>query len=217
MCAVSLGGTLAAEAPPLSGFVDAADAVPGLLVEMRYAGPDNFVGERIDGYEAPRCWLTKAAAAALAAAQATLKADGLGLKAFDCYRPARAVAHFVRWAETPGADAGKARYFPDIPKQELFRRGYIGARSSHSRGSTVDLTLVRLDSGAELPMGTPFDFFGAASGRNGPGIGRPELANRERLRAVMVRHGFSPYDREWWHFTFKREPFPTTTFDAPIR
>lgn len=200
-----------------SGFVDAAEAVPGLLVDMRYAGTDNFVGTRIDGYEAARCWLTAPAAAALAAAQAELAGEGLGLKVFDCYRPSRAVAHFVRWARSPGEEGAKARLFPDIPKRNLFRRGYIGARSGHSRGSTVDLTLVTLANGAELAMGTPFDFFGPASGRASPGIPAAARANRERLRAVMSRHGFAPYDREWWHFGLRREPVPAPFLDVPIR
>lgn len=217
LCGLTLSGDgVVAQTLP-AGFVDAGAVVPGLAVDMRYAGPDNFVGSRIDGYEAPRCWLTEEAGAALAAAQAELKAAGLGLKVFDCYRPARAVAHFVRWARAPGESAGKARYHPDIPKRDLFRRGYIGARSGHSRGSTVDLTLVSVPDGVEAAMGTPFDFFGPASGRGASGIGASERANRERLRAVMGRHGFAPYDREWWHFGLKREPFPTTYLDVPIR
>lgn len=212
---IGCAGPLAAEPLP-PGFVDAAAAVPGLRTEMRYAGAQNFTGARVDGYEAGRCLLTRPAAEALGKAQTRLAEAGLGLKVFDCYRPARASAHFLAWSRVPGQEAGKAAYFPRIQKADLFARGYIGSRSAHSRGSTVDLTLVRLESGAELPMGTPFDFFGPASGRAGPGIGRDETANRERLRAVMIAVGFTPYDREWWHFTLAREPYPASYFDVPI-
>jgi zinc D-Ala-D-Ala dipeptidase len=139
-----------AQAPVPAGFVDAAAVVDGLVVDMRYFGTDNFVGEKIDGYERPRCLLSVQAARALAAVQRDLAARGLGLKVFDCYRPVRAVAHFVRWARRiEDNPKRKAEYYPDIDKRDLFKLGYIAARSGHSRGSTVDLTLVRrADNGA---------------------------------------------------------------------
>lgn len=208
-------GTAAAESLP-PGFVDASDVVPGLRLEIRYAGPQNFTGAPVDGYEAARCLLTRPAAEALGRVQAGLAADGLGLKVFDCYRPARASARFLAWARGPGEETGKAAYYPTILKADLFRRGYIGARSGHSRGSSVDLTLIRAD-GTELPMGTPFDLFGPASGRAAPGVGTAEKANRERLRRAMSAAGFVPYDREWWHFALKAEPYPATFFDVPVR
>src|SRR6202008_3303302 len=143
-------------APP--GFLDAAAVVEGLVVDMRYFGDDNFVGARIDGYERARCLLSAPAASALAAIARKLAARGLGLKVFDCYRPQRAVAHFVRWSRQGDDATRKTEFYPDVDKRDLFRTGYIAERSGHSRGSTVDLTLVRREDGQELDMGTSFDF-----------------------------------------------------------
>jgi D-alanyl-D-alanine dipeptidase len=132
-------------------------------VDIRYAGEHNFVARPIDGYEAPRCLLTRPAAQALAAVQNDLATSRLGLKVFDYYRPARAVAHFVRWARDPSDTARKAEFYPSIEKRDLFRLGYMSHRSRHSRGSTVDLTLVDRRSGREVDMGTDFDLFGPKS------------------------------------------------------
>ena len=150
-----------AQVPP-AAFVDAATVVPALIVDMRYAGAHNFVGRPIPGYDAARCWLTPPAGAALAEVARDLAPRGLVLKVFDCYRPARAVASFVRWARDLNDTAGKAEFYPQIDKRTLFRDGYIAARSGHSRGSTVDLTLAEA-GGRELDMGTPFDFFSPRS------------------------------------------------------
>jgi D-alanyl-D-alanine dipeptidase len=207
----------AAEQSRHPAFVDASEIVAGLQVEMRYFGDDNFVGKRIDGYDAPICLLTRQAAAALAAVQQDLATLGLGLKAFDCYRPTRAVAHFVRWARDPADQQNKTAYYPEIDKRALFRDGYISARSGHSRGSTIDLTLVRLTDGRELDMGSPFDFFGARSSRSHRGVADEARANRTQLGAAMRRHGFRAYEKEWWHFTLAGEPFPDTYFDFPVR
>jgi len=200
-----------------AGFVDAATVVPGLVVDMRYFGSNNFVGRPIDGYEAPRCIVTRQAAEALARVQAELKGDGLGLKVFDCYRPARAVAEFVRWAADPADTAMKAEYYPDLAKSELFPKGYIAERSGHSRGSTADLTLVRLDDKSELPMGTGYDFFSERSWPTDPNQPPEARANRRRLSKIMQRHGFKPYAHEWWHFTLADEPYRDTYFDFPVR
>ncbi len=197
-------------------FVDAAAIVPGLIVDMRYAGAHNFVGRPIDGYEAPRCLLTQAAAAALADVARDLAGRGLVLKVFDCYRPARAVANFVRWARDLDDVAGKAEFYPDVDKWTLFRDGYIAAHSGHSRGSTVDLTLAQA-GGREFDMGTPFDFFSPRSWPASSSVGLEARANRALLAASMRRRGFRPYDKEWWHFTLSREPFPETYFDFPVR
>jgi zinc D-Ala-D-Ala dipeptidase len=199
-----------------SPFVDAAGVVPGLAVEMRYAGSHNFVGRPITGYEAPRCLLTPAAARALATAQKDLARHGYGLKVFDCYRPARAVADFVAWAADPAETRMKAEFYPRVDKRDLFRLGYIAARSAHSRGSTVDLTLVRLDGG-EVDMGTPFDWFGPESAPGWHHLDRAQAAARGTLRAAMIRAGFRPYAKEWWHFTLAGEPYPATAFDQPVR
>ena len=203
--------------PAQSPFVDAAAQVPGLVVDMRYAGANNFVGRPIAGYEAPRCLLTAEAARALRAAQAELARDGLGLKAFDCYRPVRAVADFVAWARDPSDVRMKAAYYPDFEKPDLFRLGYIAGNSAHSRGSTIDLTLARLADGTELDMGTPFDFFGPASAPGSPAVTATQAGNRQRLRRAMIRAGFKPYAQEWWHFTLAGEPHPRTSFDLPVR
>jgi D-alanyl-D-alanine dipeptidase len=199
-------------------FIDAATAVDGLVVDMRYFGADNFVGKRIDGYEAPRCLLTRSAAAALAAAQRDLARRGLGLKVYDCYRPARAVAHFARWALDLADVARKSDYYPDVDKRDLFRLGYIAERSGHSRGSTVDITLVRRAGGGSDPeMGTRFDFFGPKSWLADMSVGERARRNRALLADAMARAGFQPYDQEWWHFTLRNEPFPTSYFDFPVR
>jgi len=198
-----------------AAFVDAATVVPGLIVEMRYAGSHNFVGRPIDGYEAPRCLLSRAAAAALAEVARDLASRGLRIKAFDCYRPTRAVANFVRWARDLKDTAGKAEFYPDVDKRTLFRDGYIASQSGHSRGSTLDMTLAN-DDGHELDMGTPFDFFSPKSWPADPSVTPEQHANRMLLATAMRRRGFRPYDKEWWHFTLRGEPFPNTYFDFPV-
>jgi zinc D-Ala-D-Ala dipeptidase len=197
-------------------FVDAATVVPGLIVEMRYAGSHNFVGRPIDGYQAPYCLLTSAAADALAEVARDVASRGLVMKVFDCYRPVRAVANFVRWAHDLSDQIAKAEFYPNVDKRTLFRDGYIATHSGHSRGSTVDLTLARAD-GRELDMGTPFDFFSPKSWTADPTIGAERHGNRMLLAAAMRRHGFRGYDKEWWHFTLRNEPFPDTYFDFPVR
>ena len=223
-------------------FIDAATVVDGLVVDMRYFGADNFVGTRIDGYEAPRCLLTRRAAVALSAAQRDLARRGLGLKVLDCYRPTRAVAHFARWARNLADVARKADYYPDVDKRDLFRLGYIAERSGHSRGSTVDITLVRRAAGSDPDvgtrdmgtrdmgtpdmgtpdlgtpdMGTRFDFFSPKSWPGDIGVGKPARRNRALLAAAMARAGFQAYDKEWWHFTLRNEPFPASYFNFPVR
>jgi len=210
-------GTQAALAQERStAFVDAVTIVPGLVADMRYAGSHNFIGRPIDGYEAPHCLLTQAAADALADVARVLAARGLVIKAFDCYRPTRAVMNFVRWAHDLNDTAGKAEFYPDVDKRTLFRDGYIASRSGHSRGSTADLTLATAD-GRELDMGTPFDFFSRKSWTADASISPEQHANRLLLAAAMRRRGFRGYDREWWHFTLRSEPFPETYFDFPVR
>ena len=205
---------LAQERP--AAFVDAATVVPGLIVEMRYAGAHNFVGRPIDGYEAPRCLLTKAAANALAGVAKDVAAYGLVIKVFDCFRPTRAVAKFVRWARNLNDTAGKAEFYPDVDKRTLFRDGYIASKSGHSRGSTIDMTLAHAD-GRELDMGTPFDFCGRRSWTSDRSVSLEAQNNRALFAAAMMRGGFRPYHREWWHFTLVNEPFPATYFDFPVR
>jgi D-alanyl-D-alanine dipeptidase len=199
-----------------AAFVDATTIVPGLVVEMRYAGSHNFVGRPIDGYQAPHCLMTRQAAEALASVARDLAGRGLVIKVFDCYRPARAVANFVRWARDINDQKMKAEFYPHVDKRTLFRDGYIATYSGHSRGSTMDLTLARAD-GAELDMGTHFDFFSPQSWTADPGVGAAAHANRMLLASAMGRRGFRPYDKEWWHFTLNHEPFPHTYFDFPVK
>jgi zinc D-Ala-D-Ala dipeptidase len=199
------------------GFVDAAEIVPGLLVDMRYAGADNFVGRPIAGYQTPLCLLTPEAAAALANVRRALAPSGRGLKVFDCYRPARAVADFAAWARDLEDQSTKAEYYPNVEKDQLFALGYIAERSGHSRGSTVDVTLVDLATGAELDMGTPYDLFDPRSWPSDTSVSAEAQANRRALSEAMAAHGFRPLREEWWHFTLDVEPFPETFFDFPVR
>lgn len=199
------------------GFVDAASVVPGLRVEMRYTTAHNFVGRPIDGYEAPVCILTREAAEALARAQAELAQRGLGLKVYDCYRPQRAVAHFARWAADLSDQSTKAEFYPNVDKARLFELGYIAARSGHSRGSTLDLTIVDLATDAEIDMGTPFDLFDTRSWPTDETVSAEARANRLLLQNVMRAHGFRSLQEEWWHFTLEGEPHPDTYFDFVVR
>lgn len=199
------------------GFVDAARVVPGLRVEMRYAGGHNFVGRRVDGYAAPVCILTHEAAEALARVQAALAPRGLGLKVYDCYRPRRAVADFARWAADLGDQSTKPEFYPNVDKSQLFALGYIAERSGHSRGSTMDLTLINLASGAEIDMGSPFDLFDTRSWPTDETVGATARANRMLLQGVMREHGFRSLREEWWHFTLEGEPHPETYFDFVVR
>jgi D-alanyl-D-alanine dipeptidase len=198
-------------------FVDVVSVAPGLIVEMRYAGAHNFVGRPIDGYEKPICYLTRPAAAALAKVVQDLERRGLTLKAYDCYRPQRAVAHFVRWARDVRDEKMKPEFYPHVDKRTLFRDGYIAARSGHSRGSTIDLTVASRGDGKELDMGTPFDFFSPHSWPSDRSVSAPARANRALLAQAMGRRGFRPYEKEWWHFTLRGEPYTETYFDFPVR
>lgn len=204
-------------ASPHPGFVDVSTVVPNLVVDLRYLGADNFVGAKVDGYERPVLYLTRQAADALAKVQTDLAPKGLGLKVFDGYRPARAVAHFIRWAKAVDDIKTKPQFYPEEDKRHLFSRGYLASRSGHSRGSTVDLTLVSLPDKRELDMGTPFDFFSSRSWPGDRTIGADAQKNRKLLSEAMRQRGFLPHSKEWWHFTLAREPFPDTYFDFPVR
>ncbi len=202
-----------------AGLVDARGFVPDADFDIRYAGTRNFVGDRVDGYAAARCWLHRPVAEALAKVADDLRTDGLRLRIFDCYRPARAVAHFMRWAQDPADLRTKADYYPNLDKPALVGE-YIAEKSGHSRASTVDLTLLQCDGRgtcAELDMGTPFDFFDTLANTDDPRVTPVQRANRDRLRDAMQRHGFANYAMEWWHFTFRPEPTPDTFFDIPVR
>ena len=199
-----------------SGFVVLADFVPGIIQEIRYHSTYNFIGDRIDGYEEPVALLTIEAARALKQAANELFVQGYRLKVFDAYRPASAVKHFVLWGIEDTDVRMKPYFYPDLVKQELFRKGYIAARSSHSRGSTVDLTLLDMASGKEADMGSPFDFFGPVSHPDCKDVTEEQYRNRMTLRNAMLRNGFLPIDCEWWHFVLANEPYPDTYFNFPV-
>ncbi|MBR2590265.1 MAG: M15 family metallopeptidase [Clostridia bacterium] len=199
-----------------SDFVLLSDYVPGIVQEIRYFSTYNFIGDRIDGYEEPCALLTKEAARALKEAANEAQVMGYRLKIFDAYRPAKAVKHFVLWGIEDLDQRMKPFFYPKLQKTELFEQGYISAQSSHSRGSTVDLTLLDMQSGKELDMGSPFDFFDDVSHPDSPLVSEEQHANRMALQKLMVRHGFEPISCEWWHFTLKNEPFPDVYFDFPV-
>jgi len=201
------------------GFVELETFIPTIKLDIRYYTSDNFVGERIDGYESPKALLTTQAAEALKSVQTELAAFGLSLKVYDAYRPQRAVDHFVRWAKDLNDIKMKLKYYPEVDKANLFTEGYIADRSGHSRGSAVDVTIVSLGDTelVELDMGTNWDFFSPSSWPQSSIVTSQQRANRVLLYNVMSKHGFKPLNEEWWHFTLENEPYPDHYFDFPIQ
>jgi D-alanyl-D-alanine dipeptidase len=199
-----------------SGFVLLADLIPDIVQEIRYYSSYNFIGSRINGYEEPCAILTRKAARALRAVSNEAIVQGYRLKIYDAYRPARAVRQFVLWGIEDLDLRMKPYFYPELQKQELFVKGYIASRSSHSRGSTVDLTLLDMKTGKEVDMGGPFDYFGALSHPDYRDITEDQFQNRMTLQRIMTRNGFIPIDCEWWHFTLEDEPYPDTYFDFPV-
>ncbi len=197
-------------------FVSIQDVIADAVIDLRYAGSDNFIGEPVDGYEQPVALITREAADALALVAQDMRDAGYRLLIYDAYRPQRAVAHFMRWARDPDDTRMKQAYYPREDKAEMFQRGYIAEKSGHSRGSTVDLTLIDA-SGAPLDMGTTFDFMDAQSAHGAQGLTEAQVANRALLRSAMEARGFRAYEAEWWHYTKIDEPFKDTWFDFPVR
>lgn len=198
-------------------FLELQEFIPSIHLEVRYFSEDNFVGQIIDGYHAEKAFMTREAATALSSVQGELAAFGMSLKVFDAYRPQRAVDHFVRWAQDLDDTKMKAVFYPSVAKENLFSSGYIAQRSGHSRGSTIDLTIVDLPSGEELEMGTPWDLFDPSSSPSNLDMPPQARANRNLLNTVMTRHGFTALPEEWWHFTLENEPFPDTYFNFPVK
>lgn len=199
------------------GFVYAEHIIPNLEVELRYYSDNNFVGNRIDGYTSDKLILTYDVVLALKKVQEELQQKNLGLKIFDGYRPQRAVNHFILWARDLNDTINKKYFYPNIAKTDLFKEEYIASRSGHSKGSTVDLTIINTVTKTELDMGSPYDFFGHESSVNYQAITPKQKANRHLLQQVMLKYGFRNYPKEWWHFTLKKEPFPKTYFDFVIK
>lgn len=216
ICCLLLSGSQAQESKLPPGFVYVKEIVPDVIVEMRYFTNNNFVGIPVDGYRNNRAILAEPAARALKKVQEELKQEGYCLKIFDAYRPQRAVNQFISWAKQPGDTLKKQQFYPDVPKNELFERGYISSRSGHSRGSTIDLSIVDANTGEEVDMGSPYDFFGSISHHDTSMISNDQRKNRQLLKTVMRKHGFAAYPQEWWHYTFKPEAFPDTYFDFTV-
>ena len=199
-----------------SGFVLLADYVPQIVQEIRYYSTYNFIGDRIDGYEEPCALLTKEAARALKNVAGEMNVKGYRLKVFDAYRPVSAVRHFILGGIEDQDIRMKPYFYPDLEKQELFAKEYIAKKSSHSRGSAVDLTLLDMRTGKEVDMGGPFDLFSEVSHPDYRGITNEQYANRMFLQEAMVRNGFKTIESEWWHFYLKDEPYPDTYFEFPV-
>ncbi len=199
------------------GFVYANSVIPDLNVELRYFGTNNFVGDTIEGYKANKLIITKPTAEALKKVQDELQQQNLCLLVYDGYRPQRAVNHFMRWAKDLNDTINKQQFYPNVEKRYLFREEYIATRSGHSRGSTIDLTIIDGNTNEPLDMGSPYDFFGKASWVDHPNLSKVQQHNRQLLQSVMLKHNFRNYAKEWWHFTLRWEPFPKTYFDFEIK
>ncbi|MCP3965540.1 MAG: M15 family metallopeptidase [Lentisphaerae bacterium] len=202
---------------PRPGFVYVKHLIPNITLQLRYNSTDNFTGRKVAGYIQPVCILSMKATLALEKVQKDLNQMGLGIIVFDAYRPQQAVDSFVKWSKDYNDKKMKGQYYPDVAKKDLFPEGYIAAKSSHSRGSTVDLSIIDLKTGKKLDTGTGFDLFSKKSWPDYPGLATQQRANRLLLRSLMTKHGFNPYPYEWWHFTLKNEPFKGTYFNFPVK
>jgi len=196
-----------------TGFVSLGEYIPDVLLDIRYYSTFNFIGERIDGYEAPEAYMTKEAASALQKVSDAVMKKGYRLKIFDAYRPQRAVDHFMRWAKDEKDIRMKEYFYPLVDKKNLIPEGYIAEHSGHSRGSTVDLTLFDMQTQRDMDMGGTFDYFGEISHSDYPNLTKEQYHNRILLKEVMMEYGFLPLKEEWWHYTLKDEPYPDTYFD----
>ncbi|GAA3598096.1 M15 family metallopeptidase [Flavivirga amylovorans] len=199
------------------GFTYVHDIIPDLDVELRYYTTNNFVGTPIRGYQSNKLILTVETAKQLKLVHEELQEQNLCLKIYDGYRPQQSVNHFILWAKDLNDTVNKHIFYPEVKKKHLFKEQYIASRSGHSRGSTVDLTIINGNTGEALDMGSPYDYFGQESWVNYEKITDKQKANRQLLQAIMLKHGFRNYSKEWWHFTLKGEPFPNTYFDFPIK
>lgn len=195
------------------GFVYLDSIVPSIEIELRYLSSNNFIGKPIDGYKSNCIIVSSEAAKLLKKIQQELLKKGLGLKIFDAYRPQQAVNHFVKWAKVLNDTLMKNQYYPNVSKSKLFKQGYIASKSGHSRGSTVDLTIINSKTGKELDMGSSYDFFGTQSHYSYKNISKKQKENRMLLRKIMLANNFKPYENEWWHFTLRNEPFRNTYFN----
>lgn len=199
-----------------SEFVYVRDIVPSIEYELRYYSTNNFMGRHIEAYKDSVLILSQKAAKQLKKVQKDLNKMNFGLKVFDAYRPQTAVNHFIRWAKDDNDTLMKHEFYPELNKTQLFPLGYISTRSGHTRGSTVDLTIIDLDTHKELDMGGPYDYFGELSHHGYEDISTEAQQNRLLLKEAMMKYNFKPYANEWWHYTLNEEPFPETYFDFPV-
>ncbi|MBL4604370.1 MAG: M15 family metallopeptidase [Flavobacteriaceae bacterium] len=199
-----------------NGFSYLSDIDTTIKSELRYITHNNFIGKPIDGYKKSTIIVSTPTATALKLVQLKLAEFGLSLKIYDAYRPQQAVDHFVRWAKVLNDTIMKQQYYPNVAKKDLFKLDYIAAKSGHTRGSTVDLTIIDIQTGKELDMGSSYDFFGTPSHPHYPNLTKEQRSNRFLLRNLMLEAGFKPYAKEWWHFTLRNEPYPETYFNFPI-
>jgi zinc D-Ala-D-Ala dipeptidase len=199
------------------GFVYLDEVISDVIYEIRYAGSHNFIGKPVKGYERATAILSRPAAAALAKVQKELIQKDYMLKVFDAYRPQQAVNQFVGWARDRSDTLMKQEFYPEVPKEKLFELGYISSRSGHSRGSTIDLTLIKVNTCQNADMGGEYDFFGEISHHYSTKVTAEQKKNRELLRLTMRKYGFRSYSEEWWHYTYDAEPFPDTYFDFPVK
>ena len=198
------------------GFVYVKQQIPSIQSELRYFSGNNFIGKPIKGYNKDVCILSTQATRALKKVQKELISFNLSLKIYDAYRPQRAVNHFIAWARDLNDTIKKQEYYPEVDKKDLFKDQYIATKSRHSSGSTLDVTLVDMNTGDELNMGTPYDYFGPQSWIHFMRLTTQQKANRLLLQSIMTKHGFRPYPWEWWHFTLRGEPFKDQHFDFPV-
>lgn len=198
------------------GFVDVSNELPDVILDLRYFTNCNFIGERVTGYDEPIAILTRAAADALARVCRELAPLGYRVKIFDAYRPQRAVDMFKAWSLDASDTRMKSIFYPNVDKSEIISRGYIAERSSHSRCSTVDVTIAYADSGEDADMGSAFDHFDVRSHSDFDGLNSEQARSRKILRDAMTGNGFGTISSEWWHFTLIDEPYPDTYFDVPL-
>jgi len=200
-----------------NGFIYAEDVIPDLEVELRYFTSNNFVGQPIEGYHSNKLILTLESAQALKLVHEALQEQNLCLKVYDGYRPQSAVNHFIKWARDLNDTINKHTFYPDVKKRNLFKDEYIASKSGHSRGSTLDLTIIDGNTGIPLDMGSAYDFFGQESSIDYTNITEKQKINRQLLQRFMLKFGFRNYPKEWWHFTLRGEPFRDTYFDFAVK
>ena len=215
-CEVMNGKNSYSLAPALPGGFVVSDVVPDVIQEIRYHSSYNFVGERIDAYNTPVAILSNEAAKALKKASDDFTSQGYYIKIFDAYRPQTAVNHFIRWSQDKNDEKMKVFFYPDVNKEDLFKLGYIVAKSSNSRGSTLDMTLVDAKTGKEIDTGSPFNLFDEIAHLNSNKITSVQQQNREIIKNTLERNGFNSFSTEWWHYTLRDEPYPDTYFDFSI-